>query len=179
MAREVQTLRLHSLSDSHLVTKSIPAVAPVPVEEPPPPRRRWVLWTVLTVVLAFVVTLGVASLAMYVLHRQPASTSAEPTAASDVKVVGCQRVREYHSGAVTVAVTNHTDATASYVIAVAFENASGRIRYDLVTLTVPYLGAGQTTTVKNRDLVQLPDGFICKTVAITRQKVEPWTSATG
>jgi len=36
-----------------------------------------------------------------------------PAATGDVKLTACQKVREYHSGAVTVAVTNHTDATAS------------------------------------------------------------------
>jgi hypothetical protein len=96
-----------------------------------------------------------------------------------VKLTACQKVREYHSGAVTVVVTNHTDATASYVIAVAYQSGNGRIRYDLVTLTVPYLGAGQSTTVKNNNVVLLPDGFTCKTVAISRQAVQPWTSTSG
>jgi len=154
----------------------------------PAARRRWVLWTVLTVFLGLVVTLGVVSLAAYQASRQPVLAApisavpippSAPPATADVKLTACQKVREYHSGAVTLAVTNHTDATASYVIAVAFQSPNGRIRYDLVTLTVPYLGAGQSTTVNAKDVVLLPDGFTCKTVAINRQAVEPWTSTNG
>ena len=185
MARTIQTLRLHSLSDSHLDTRTIPRVEDGDVEEAPPARRRWVLWTVLTVFLGLVVTLGVASLAAYQFGRQPVRADSSstvpapgpPPATADVKLTACQKVREYHSGAVTLDVTNHTNATASYVIAVAFQSRDGRIRYDLASMTVPYLGAGQSTTVKSNGVVLLPDGFTCKTVAINRQAVQPWTSS--
>jgi len=182
MARTDQPLRLHSLSDSHLPTRTMPRVTQAYVEEMPTPRRRWILWTVLTVFLGLVVTLGVASLAAYQLRHQPAPAAAthnDPSPTADVQLTACETVQQYHSGAVTLTVTNHTSATASYVIAVAFQSSNGRIRYDLVSLNVPYLGAGQTTTVTNKDVVLLPDGFTCKTVAIHRQPVVPWTSASS
>jgi cytoskeletal protein RodZ len=160
----------------------MPRVTQAYVEETPAPRRRWILWTVLTVFVGLVVTLGVASLAAYQFRHQPtpaAATHNNPSPTADVKLTACEPVPQYHSGAFTLTVTNHTSATVSYVIAVAFQSSNGQIRYDLMPVTVAYLGAGQTTTVTNKDIVYLPDGFTCKTVAIHRQPVMPWTSASN
>jgi hypothetical protein len=73
-----------------------------------------------------------------------------------------------------VSITNHSSSESNYIVTVAFNSPDGKTQYDTGDAAADNLGTGQTTTQTADSLKSdVPAGFVCKVVDVTRYAAHP------
>ncbi len=162
------------LPDHDYPSVAYPAIAddqpqPFTMQPGPPRRQRWLVGAgVLALVLVLVCIGAVLVVGFGAKSVSDTIRNDEKEAGTDVALTGCATDRTTGLMTADITITNRGPDAASYVVDIAFADASGTKQFDSGVVTADGLAAGRTTIVHATAASVAPAAFTCAVVGATR-----------